>query len=179
MTIKAADDIEAQKIMDQLTLKLEIGPDNRIIIDCNLTFDKHISAKINKANSICGLIRRTMSFLDMNTFKTLFTALVRPHLEYGHSVWYPYLKRQVNAIENVQRRASKLVPGLKDLSYEERLRKLKLPTLAYRRYRGDMIEMYKLTHSLYDDQVTENFLEFKDSQTRGASVYTSQAKVPL
>ena len=84
-------------------------------------------------------------------FKQLFTAIVRPHLEYANAVWNPFLQKHIISVENVQRRATKMVPGLRDLSYEARLRALKLPTLAYRRYRGDMIEMYKLSHGLYDE----------------------------
>ena len=51
----------------------------------------------------------------------------------------PYLKKHIDMIENIQRRATKLIPGLSDLSYEDRLRRLKLPSMAYRRSRGDMI----------------------------------------
>ena len=60
-----------------------------------------------------------------------------------------------------------MIPGLKGMSYEERLRALKLPSLSYRRYRGDMIEMYKLTHGLYDDQVTEGMVSLQPSRARG------------
>jgi hypothetical protein len=67
------------------------------------------------------------------------------HLEYANSVWNPYKKKHITALENVQRRATKLIPGFKDMTYENRLRKLKLPTLAYRRKRGDMIEAFKFT----------------------------------
>ena len=56
---------------------------------------------------------------------------------------------------------------MRDLTYENRLRRLKLPTLEYRRYRGDMIEMYKLTHGLYDHDVTTDFLEFNSNACRG------------
>jgi hypothetical protein len=57
---------------------------------------------------------------------------------------------QDQAIENEQRRTTKLVPSLKNLEYKDRLRKLKLPTLKYRCLRGDMIETYKLTSGIYD-----------------------------
>ena len=70
-------------------------------------------------------------------------------------------------MEAVQRRATKLIPGYYNLSYEERLRSLNLPTLAYRRYRGDMIELFKLSHDMYDEQVTEGFLHYNTSVTRG------------
>ena len=138
-----------------------------IEIDSELNFSKHIASKVNKANSMCGLIRRTFSYIDNTTFKLLFTSLVRPHLEYGHSVWNPYKKIDITTVENVQRRASKLVPGLKDLTYEDRLKTLKMPTLAYRRFRGDLIEMFKLTHQMYDSSVITGLLDFKDSSTRG------------
>ena len=97
-------------------------------------------------------------------FKMLFTSIVRPHLEYANSVWNPHLQKHITAIENVQRRASKLIPGMRDLSYEARLRLVGLPNLAYRRYRGDMIEMFKLTHGLYDTQAVEDFLDLKPSR---------------
>jgi hypothetical protein len=62
-----------------------------------------------------GLIRRTFTYIDEPTFLMLYTALVRPHLEYPNSVWNPYKKKHITALENVQRRATKLIPGLKDM----------------------------------------------------------------
>ena len=95
-------------------------------------------------------------------FKCLFTAIVRSHLEYGAAIWNPHLKKHIIAIENVQRRATKLVPGLLNLPYPERLKALRLPTLLYRRYRGDMIEMYKITHDIYDQGATQ-FISFRSN----------------
>ena len=57
-------------------------------------------------------------------------------------------------IENVQRRATKYLPGFRNLPYEERLRRLDLATLAYRRERADMIEMYKISHGVYDKELS-------------------------
>ena len=90
-----------------------------------------------------GLIRRSFSFLDKTFFKKLYVTFVRPHLEYAQSVWAPHLKKYVDMLEKVQIRATKMVDGFASLTYEERLRRLDLPTLAYRRARGDMIEVYK------------------------------------
>ena len=83
----------------------------------------------------------------------LYKALVRIHLEYANSVWYPYLKKDVEAIERVQRRGTKLIPSLHDLTYEDRLRALKLPTLKFRRLHGDMFEVYKIMTDKYDPDV--------------------------
>ena len=82
--------------------------------------------------------------------------MVRPHLEYGNIVWFPQLKRQSVAIEKVQRRATKLIPVLKDLDYKERLRQLKLPTLKYRKYRGDLVQVFKIINET-DDLKFEDF----------------------
>ena len=75
---------------------------------------------------------------------------MRIHFDYATSVWSPYLQKHIDLIEGVQRRATKQLPGLKDMEYEERLKILELPTLAYRRERADMIEAYKITHGVYD-----------------------------
>ena len=115
-----------------------------VIFDKGLTFDKHINTAINKANKILGIIRRTFTDLDVDVFMQLYKGMVRPHLEYGNQIWHPYLKRQSIAIERVQRRATKLVNNLSDLSYRDRLTRLNLPSLKYRRLRGDLITTYKL-----------------------------------
>ncbi len=97
-----------------------------------------------------ALLRRSFEFLDADTFVPLYKALVRVHLDYASSVWAPYKKKLITDLENVQRRATKQLPGLKDKSYEDRLKFLKLPTLQYRRIRGDMIEVFKIMNEYYD-----------------------------
>ena len=64
-----------------------------VIIDSDLTFEEHITTKIKKANQMMGLVRRSFTFLDGNTFTRLYTTIVRPHLEYGQAVWSPHLKK--------------------------------------------------------------------------------------
>ena len=116
-----------------------------------------------------GLIRRTCAYLDEESFLLLYKGLVRPHLEYANQVWAPYLKKDITALENVQRRATKQIPGFKDLSYENRLRRLKLPTLKYRRIRGDIIEMYKILTGKYDSRVSD-FIPLNRGERRGHSL---------
>ena len=84
--------------------------------------------------------------------------------------------KHVEAIESVQRRATKQIPGLKNLSYPERLKKLKLPTLAYRRVRGDLIEMFKITHHIYDTNACNFIHMWKDSSLR-SSTRTNSLKI--
>ena len=153
--------------------KVKEEKDIGIIFDAELKFSSHISEKVNKANSIMGLVRRTFTHLDKGNFALLFKSLVRPHLEFANQVWSPYLQKHIQEIENVQRRATKLIPGMKDLTYEERLKTLNLPTLKYRRFRGDMIEMYKLLNSKYNTTISD-FIEINPRTSRGHSYKLSK-----
>ena len=98
----------------------------------DLKFDNHINNAVKKANQMVGLIRRSFEYLDKDMFLQLYKSIVRPHLEYANVVWHPIFQRQKILIEKVQRRATKMVPGLKDLPYEDRLISLNLPTIKYR-----------------------------------------------
>ena len=80
--------------------KLTNMKDLSVIFDSQLSFLDHIQLKINKAYSILGLIKRNFIYMDKNTFINLYKSLVRPHLEYANSVWSPYKKGDVEAIEN-------------------------------------------------------------------------------
>ena len=139
-----------------------------VTFDENLRFEEHIANKVQIANAIVGQIRRSFTFLDGETFRRLYTALVRPHLEYAQAVWSPYLAKHINMIERVQIRATKLVDGMGNMGYEERLRQLKLPTLKYRRKRGDMIEVFK-HHNSYDKQALCPTFEPRQRITRNNS----------
>ena len=137
-----------------------------VTIDQHLSFQQHISESINKANKIMGIIRRTIDHLTTDTFVPLYCALVRNHLEYNQSVWSPRLQMDIDRLERVQRRATKQVNGLRHLSYPDRLRLLKLPTLVFRRLRGDMIETYKIIRNIYDQDVSPS-LTLSTSSLRG------------
>ena len=127
---------------------LQEEKDLGVMFDPTLRFSKHVSTVANKANRILGVMKRTFSFMDNKMLTTLYKTLVRPHVEYANCVWHPFLQNDIQTIEKVQRRATKLTSDVKDFEYPERLRKLKLPTLAYRRLRGDMIQVYKIVHEL-------------------------------
>ena len=70
-----------------------------VMVDDKINFDKHIQQQVNKVNSIMGLIRRTYTLLDETSFRYLFQALVRPHLEYAEAVWSPFTKKTLTLLK--------------------------------------------------------------------------------
>ena len=104
--------------------------------------------------------------LDKESKKLLFTALLHPHLGFGNVVRAPRLQKDRLLIESVQRRATKLVPGPTEPDYSERLKSMDLPSMNYRRERGDIIETYKYTDGLYS--VSNSLLKIDvETVTRG------------
>jgi len=141
-----------------------------VTFDPELSFNFHYEDKINKSYSVLGLIKRNFIYLTEGAFVSLYKSLVRCHLEYANSVWNPHRQGQIKDLEKVQMRATKLVMTVKHLSYKERLARLKLPTLKYRRTRGDTIEVYKILTDKYDNNVNLPLERQKDSITRGHSL---------
>ena len=102
--------------------------------------------------------------MGKDIFVRLYKALVRPLLEYSSSVWSPYLIKDKRLIEGVQRRATKLIVSLTHLCYQERLRYLGLPTLEYKRLRGDMLQTYRIMTGI--DRINPESLFSMSSVTR-------------
>ena len=146
-----------------------------VLVDDELKFSKHVDTKVSKANKLLGLIKHTFKHLTPDTLKSLFNTLIRPHLEYATPVWSPHLKSDRDKIEKVQRRATKLVPELRNYSYKERLQHLNLATLEFRRLRTDLILIYKYCHNLikldpntYCPQCRHNTSMLQPSLTRSS-----------
>ena len=140
-----------------------------VTFDSSLTFSWHCEIVAYKANHKLGLIRSSFIYLDLDTLTTLYKSLVRPHLEYCNTVWSPVYLKDSHLIESVQYRAAKLVHGIKDLPYAERLSVLKLPSLKYRRLRNDMIQVYKYLHKEYN-VVNDILVRDSSERTRGNSL---------
>jgi hypothetical protein len=154
---------EALSVLEHLDFMKDLG----VIFDSKLKFDHHINEKVNRAYSILGLIYRNFKYMFSDTLLMLYKSLVRLHLEYAVCVWSPYRLMDIEKLGKVQMRATKLIPLLKNYSFEARLRWLNLPTLKYRRLRGDMIQVYNIVSGKYNTNPTVNFNLCHVSNTRG------------
>ena len=94
------------------------------------------------------MLKRTFSYWNLSSLKTLYTSFVRPQLEIFSSVWNPYRKKDIKKLESVQRRATKLVPSIRKLPYDIRLIRLGLTRLTDRRDRGMLIDFYKIYNNI-------------------------------
>ena len=156
------EDNNSIKDLEITVLEKDLG----VNVDPLLTFENHIALAVKKSRSLSGLIIRSITYKTREVMVPLFKSNVRPNLEYANAVWMPYKRKHIDSIESVQRHFTRYIIGMKELSYEDRLKSLKLPTLEYRRFRGDLIEVYKICNNLYDPITTRSLLTYNKSNTR-------------
>ena len=94
----------------------------------------------------CSILR-TFDHKSKEVILPLYKSLVRPHLEYAVQFWNPHHRRDIEKLERVQRRATKLIPSLRNKTYHNRLKSLGLQSLETRRMRGQLIEVYKILNN--------------------------------
>ena len=107
-----------------------------VSMNANMKVSEQCIIAASKGNQVLGMIRRNITYKDNSLIVPLYKAIVRPHLEYCIQAWSPYLRKDIDMFEKIQRRATKLNPGLRDLTYEKRLKECGLTTLETRRFRG-------------------------------------------
>lgn len=137
-----------------------------VIVQSNLGVSSQSKKASNAASVYLGLLRRAFGDFKPAIMKTILNAYIRPQLEYAVQAWSPWLKRDIRTLEAVQRRATKMVQGLKNETYEERLQTLSLFSAQYRRLRGDMILLYQIFHQ--SEHPCKSLLHISDTaQLRG------------
>jgi len=108
--------------------------DLSVLVDNKLTVSQQCVLVAKKVNGILGCIETSVASRSREDLHPLYSALVRPRLEYSVQFWAPQLQKDEELLERVQRRATRMMRGLEYLSYEERLRDW--ACLAWRRLRG-------------------------------------------
>ena len=151
------------QVLGETTIEKDLG----VHIVNNLKPTYHCKKAANKAMTALKLVKIAFDRLTKTNFKLLYTTYVRPHLDYCIQAMGPYMVQDFKALERVQRRATKLVPEIRNLPYEERLKRLNLISMEERVLRGDLIETYKiLTGKLNIDH--EQFFQVNHNErTRG------------
>ena len=135
----------------------------------DLKWREHINVCAAKANCVLGLIKRNFVNFDIELVKILYTVYVRPLIEFAVPVWNLSLKGDIESLEKIQRRVTKMVYELKDLSYEDRLEYLGLTTLEKRRIRGDLIQVFKIFNGFEKVELCEMPTFNSNIKTRGHS----------
>ena len=133
-------------IMPQSSSCKDLG----IHVSRDLSSSKHCTTISNFAHFKCRQFYRSFACKDRDFLLFLFTTYIRPILESSSPLWSPHLVSDINTVEGVQRKFTKYLPGLFDVSYPERLRILNLESLELRRLRADLILLYKIVHKMVD-----------------------------
>jgi len=136
---------------------------------CVVSYGRSVDKTVTytRAYMMLGIIKRNFRHLTIPTFVLLYKTMVRSHLDYCCSVWALYKKGDIEALEKVQKRATKILSSLRHISYPDHLKVCKLTTLHYRQIRGDMIEVYKIVSGKYDSAISPTLIISDTHKTRG------------
>lgn len=124
-----------------------------VIVSSNLKWEPHIASITKKANTLIYLIQKAFTNNSVEMTRKLYKTYIRPILEYSQCVWSPYYIKDIEQLERIQRKITRLPTSTRLLIYQERLSRFDLPTLKERRDRGDLIETFKILSGHYSPDI--------------------------
>ena len=128
-----------EKLLESRPVDKDLG----VLVDEKLYMRQQCALAAWETNCILGFIKREVASREREVIVPLYSALVKPHLEYCIKVWGPQHKKDTGFLELIQRRTTKMIRGLEHLFYEEQLRELDLLSLEKRRLLGDLIVAFQ------------------------------------
>ena len=171
---------DAQYTMSDTVLNTtEKENDLGLTISADMKVSEQCAIAAAKGDQILGLIRRNTGYKEKELIIPLCKTIVRPHLEYCVQAWRPYRKKDIDILERVQRRATKMIQKLRNISYEIYLKECGLTTLETRRLRGDQIEVFKILNAYKNIDRNIFFSVQEERRTRGHGITLAKKQCRL